>query len=143
MTPQQFAQRLNRLYAGTMMQDMEMLHAGEGRARGRVEFKPHLRQLTGLFHAGVIMGLVDTTATAAAMWEVNPDGEFRPELFPLSIQVSANLIRNTDHGALTADAELVHRGKSTIVADVRVTDDQSRLIAKATVTLLAPKPPAR
>jgi 1,4-dihydroxy-2-naphthoyl-CoA hydrolase len=143
MTPQEFAQRLNRLYAGTMMQDMEMLHAGEGRARGRVEFKPHLRQLTGLFHAGAIMGLADTTATAAAMWEVNPDGEFRPELFPLSIQVSTNLIRNTDRGALTAEAELVHRGKSTMVADVRVTDDQSRLIAKATVTLLVPKPPAR
>jgi 1,4-dihydroxy-2-naphthoyl-CoA hydrolase len=142
MTPQEFAQRLNHLYAGTMMQDMEMLHAGEGRARGRVEFKPHLRQLTGLFHAGVIMGLADTTATAAAMWEVNPDGEFQPELFPLSIQVSTNLIRNTDRGALTADAELVHRGKSTIVADVRVTDDESRLIAKATVTLLVPKPPA-
>ena len=147
MTPQEFAQRLNRLYAGTMMQDMEMLHAGEGRARGRVEFKPHLRQLTGLFHAGVIMGLADTTATAAAMWEINsdlaPDGEFRPELFPLSIQVSTNLIRNTGNGALTADAELIHRGKSTIVADVRVTDDRSRLIAKATVTLLVPKPPAR
>src|SRR6185437_9070247 len=143
MTPQEFAQHLNRLYAGTMMQDIEMLHAGEGRARGRVEFKPHLQQLTGLFHAGVIMGLADTTATAAAMWEVNPNGEFRPGFFPLSIQVSTNLIRNTDRGALTADAELVHRGKSTIVADVRVTDDQSRLIAKATVTLLVPKPPAR
>jgi uncharacterized protein (TIGR00369 family) len=146
MTPQEFAQRLNRWYAGTMMQDMEMLHAGEGRARGRVEFKPHLRQLTGLFHAGVIMGLADTTATAAAMWEIDslaPSGEFRPELFPLSIQVSTNLIRNTGSGALTADAELVHRGKSTIVADVRVTDDQSRLIAKATITLLVPKPPAR
>jgi 1,4-dihydroxy-2-naphthoyl-CoA hydrolase len=147
MTPQEFAQRLNRLYAGTMMQDMEMLHAGEGRARGRIEFKPHLRQLTGLFHAGVIIGLADTTATAAAMWEVNsdvePDGEFRPELFPLSIQVSTNLIRNTGCGALTADAELVHRGKSTIVADVRVTDDQSRLVAKVTVTLLVPKAPAR
>jgi 1,4-dihydroxy-2-naphthoyl-CoA hydrolase len=147
MTPQEFAQRLNRLYAGTMMQDVEMLHAGEGRARGRVGFKPRLRQLTGLFHAGVIIGLADTTATAAAMWEMDsdlaPDGEFQPDLFPLSIQVSTNLVRNTGRGALTADAELVHRGKSTIVADVRVTDDESRLIAKATVTLLVPKPPAR
>ncbi|HEY2526175.1 MAG TPA: PaaI family thioesterase [Candidatus Binataceae bacterium] len=143
MTPQEFARHLNRLYAGTMMQDIEMLHAGEGGARGRLEFKPHLRQLTGLFHAGAIMALADTTATAAAMWEVNPDGEFRPELFPLSIQVSTNLIRNTDRGALTAEAELVHRGRSTIVADVRVLDDQSRLIAKVTVTLLVPKPPAR
>jgi uncharacterized protein (TIGR00369 family) len=143
MTPQEFAQHLNRLYAGTMMQDIEMLHAGEGRAHGRLSFKPHLRQLTGLFHAGAIMTLADTTATAAAMWDVNPGGELRPELFPLSIQVSTNLIRNTDSGALSAEAELVHRGRSTIVADVRVLDDQSRLIAKATVTLLVPKPPAR
>jgi len=143
MTPQEFARHLNRLYAGTMMQDIEMLDAGEGCARGRLQFKPHLRQLTGLFHAGAIMALADTTATAAAMWEVNPDGEFRPELFPLSIQVSSNLIRNTDRGALTAEAELVHRGRSTIVADVRVLDDQLRLIAKATVTLLVPKQPAR
>jgi 1,4-dihydroxy-2-naphthoyl-CoA hydrolase len=143
MTPHEFAQRLNGLYRGTMMRDVEMLHAGEGRAQGRIEFKPHLAQLTGLFHAGVIMGLADTTATAAAMWEVNTDGDFRPELFPLSIQVSTNLVRNIGRGALTADAELIHRGKSTIVADVRVTDDESRLIAKATVTLLVPKPPAR
>ncbi len=38
MTPQEFAQHLNRSYAGTMMQDIEMLHAGEARARaGRVQ----------------------------------------------------------------------------------------------------------
>jgi uncharacterized protein (TIGR00369 family) len=67
----------------------------------------------------------------------------KPELFPLSIQVSTNLIRNTGRGALIADAELVHRGKITIVADVRVTDERSRLIAKVSVTLLVPKPPAR
>jgi 1,4-dihydroxy-2-naphthoyl-CoA hydrolase len=143
MTPREFARNLNDLSAGTMIEDMEMLHAGEGRARCRMEFKPRLRQLTGLFHAGAILGLADTTATAAAMWELNPTGESRPELFPLSIQVSANLIRNTDHGALTAEAELIHRGKSTMVADVRVTDDQSRLIARLTATLMVPRVSAR
>ncbi len=139
MTPQEFARSLNRRSAGTMIETMEMLHAGEGRARCRMEFKPRLRQLTGLFHAGAILGLADTAATAAAMWEVNPTDELRPELFPLSIQVSANLIRNTNRGALTADAELIHRGKSTMVAEVRVTDDQSQLIARVSVTLMVPR----
>ncbi len=143
MTPHEFARSLNGLSAGTMIESMEMLEAGEGRARCRMEFKPHLRQLTGLFHAGAIVGLADTAATAAAMWELNPSGELRPELFPLSIQVSANLIRNTNRGALTADAELIHRGQSTMIAEVRVTDDESRLIARVTVTLMVPRVSAK
>lgn len=143
MTPREFTQRLNRLFAGTLMehQGIQILLAGEGHARSRLEFKPELRQMTGLFHAGVIIGLADTTATVAALWEFDPQAQLRPERFPLSIQVSTNLIRNTNRGALVADAELVHRGRTTLVADVRVTDDEARLVAKASVTLLAPKGP--
>jgi 1,4-dihydroxy-2-naphthoyl-CoA hydrolase len=139
MTPREFADHLNCRFAGTMMQDIEMLYAGDGRARARMEFKPHLTQLTGVFHAGAIVALADTTATAAAMWEFDSDATLRAELFPLSIQISTNLIRNADRGTLIAEAELVHRGRTTLVADVRITDDQSGLIARATITLLAPK----
>jgi 1,4-dihydroxy-2-naphthoyl-CoA hydrolase len=143
VTPQEFASHLNRRFAGTMMQGIEMLDVGEGCARGRIEFKPGLTQLTGMFHAGAIMMLADTVATSAAMWELDPDGASGPERFPLSIQMSTNLIRNLDRGALVADAELVHRGRRTLIAEVRVTDDHSRLIARATVTLLAPEAPAK
>ena len=141
MRPQEFAQRLNLLYTGTMMQDIVMVHVGGGRASSRVEIQASPAAANRVVSCR--SHYWHTTATAAAMWEINPDGAFRPELFPPSIQVSTNLIRNTDRGALTADAELVHRGKTTMVADVRVTDDRSRLIAKATVTMLIPRPPAR
>jgi acyl-coenzyme A thioesterase PaaI-like protein len=90
-----------------------------------------------LFHAGAIIALADETATAAATWE-NPPGEFRPGLFPLTLQMSGNLIRNTDDGA-----EVVHRGRTTPVAAVRVSaDDRQRLIAKLVATPLASAPPA-
>jgi uncharacterized protein (TIGR00369 family) len=72
------------------------------------------------------------------MWETNPTGELRPELFPLTLQLSVNLIRNTNQGTLTAEAEIVHRGRTTLVVDARVTDDQGKLVAKVTATLLAP-----
>jgi 1,4-dihydroxy-2-naphthoyl-CoA hydrolase len=139
MTPREFADHLNRRFAGTMMQDIEMLYAGDGHARARMEFKPRLAQLTGVFHAGAIVAIADTTATAAAMWEFDSEATLRAELFPLSIQISTNLIRNADRGMLIAEAQLVHRGRTTLVADVSITDDQSRLIARATITLLAPK----
>ena len=73
----------------------------------RLDCKPRLTQPTGLFHAGAIIALADETATAAAMWETNPTGEFRPELFPLTLQMSTNLIRNTNLGTLVAEAEIV------------------------------------
>ena len=59
-------------------------------------------------------------------------------MFPLTLQLSVNLIRNTDRGVLTAEAEIVHRGRTTLIVDVRVTDDQGKLVAKLTATLLAP-----
>jgi len=140
MTPEEFAQQINEWSQGTMIENhgTQFLSAGEGRARARLAFQPTLTQLTGLFHAGAIIALADETATAAAMWETNPTAELRPELFPLTLQLSVNLIRNTNQGVLTADAEIVHRGRMTLVAEVRVTDDRGKLVAKLTATLLAP-----
>lgn len=140
MTPETFAQQINEWARGSMIANhgTRFLSAGEGRARAQLAFKPELTQLTGLFHAGAIIALADETATAAAMWETNPTSELRPELFPLTLQLSVNLIRNTDQGTLTAEAEIVHRGRTTLVVDVRVLDDRGKLIAKVTATLLAP-----
>jgi uncharacterized protein (TIGR00369 family) len=142
MTPEEFAQKINEWSRGTMIEShgTRFLSAGEGRARAQLAFKPTLTQLTGFFHAGAIIALADETATAAAMWETNPTAEFRPELFPLTLQLSVNLIRNTNRGTLTAEAEIVHRGRTTLVIDVRVSDDQGRLVAKLVATLLAPTP---
>jgi acyl-coenzyme A thioesterase PaaI-like protein len=51
------------------------------------------------------------------------------------------VIRNTNRGSLVAEAEIVHRGRTTLVVDVRVCDDRQRLVAKFVATLLTPAPP--
>jgi acyl-coenzyme A thioesterase PaaI-like protein len=52
------------------------------------------------------------------------------------------LIRNAIRGNLVAEAEIVQRGRTTrVVVDVRVSDEQRRLIAMLTATLLAPAVP--
>jgi acyl-coenzyme A thioesterase PaaI-like protein len=48
------------------------------------------------------------------------------------------LLRNTNRGTLTAEAEIVHHGRTTIVVDVRVCDEQDRLVAPLTATQLTP-----
>jgi uncharacterized protein (TIGR00369 family) len=142
LDPAAFAAKFNEWKRGTMIEahGTHFITAGQGRAVAQLDFKPALTQLTGLFHAGAIIALADETATAAAMWETNPTGELRPELFPLTLQLSVNLLRNTNRGTLTAEALVVHRGRTTIVVEVKVTDAQERLIAALVATLLAPTP---
>lgn len=142
LDPEAFAQQLNTRKRGTMIEahGTEFLRVGEGHAVARLAFKPSLAQLTGLFHAGAIIALADEVATAAAMWEINPTADFRPEQFPLTIQLSVNLTRNTNRGTITAAAQIVHRGRTTMVTEVKVHDEQARLLATVVVTALVPRP---
>jgi uncharacterized protein (TIGR00369 family) len=57
--------------------------------------------------------------------------------------MSANLIRNTNQGTLVAEAEIVHRGRTTLVVDAQVSDDRQRLVAKFVATLLTPALPVK
>ena len=142
MTPEEFAKRIQEWGRGTMIEahGTRFLTAGAGRAVAQLDFRPSLSQLTGLFHAGAIIALADETATAAALWETNPTADFKPERFPLTVQLSVNLIRNTNRGTLTAEAEIVHRGRTTIVVEVHVFDAEQRLVATLVATQLMPRP---
>ena len=144
LDPRAYAEKINDWAKGTMIEShgTRILSAGEGRAVSELPFKPELSQLTGLFHGGAIIAFADETATAASMWETNPTGEFKPELFPLTLQISANLIRNTNRGLLRAEAEIIHRGRTTLVVEVKVSDERGKLIASLIVTQLVPVPAA-
>jgi acyl-coenzyme A thioesterase PaaI-like protein len=80
--------------------------------------------------------LLNTEWSRGTMIATNPSAELDPERFPLTLQLSVNLIGNTDRGSLTAEAEIVHRGRITLVIEARV--DRQRLIAKLVATQLAP-----
>ena len=144
LDPEAYAEKINGWAKGTMIEShgTRILSAGEGRAVAELPFKPELSQPTGLFHGGAIIAFADETATAASMWETNPTGEFKPELFPLTLQISANLIRNTNRGVLRAEAEIIHRGRTTLVVEVKVRDELGKLIASLLVTQLIPVPAA-
>lgn len=142
LDPEAYAAKMNEWARGTMVarNGTRFLRVGEGRAEAELDFRPELTQLTGLVHAGAIMALADETATAAAMWELNPSGVFDPARFPLTIQFSANLIGNQGSGKLVATAEILHRGRTTLVVEVRVHSGEGRLLARAVATQLVPAP---
>lgn len=127
---------------GTMQETMgiRLVEATAEHVVMEMPFRPAIAQLTGLFHTGSLLTLADGTATVACLYALDPTGEQTDGPFPLAVQVSANLIRNTGSGAATAEAKLVHRGRTTMVVETTVQDDQGRLLVLATTTHLVLQP---
>jgi 1,4-dihydroxy-2-naphthoyl-CoA hydrolase len=136
--PKIAAERLNARARGTNIEarGTRFVEVSAERAIAELPFRPDLAQLTGLFHGGVILSLADETATACALAIVMPRGDWDPAKFPLTIQLSANLIRNTNTGKLIAEAVPVHRGRTSMVLQTTVRDAQGRMMAVVTATLL-------
>ena len=138
LDPKTAAERLNERAKGTNIEvrGTRFLEVSGARAVAELAFRPDLTQLTGLFHGGVIVSLADETATACSMHAVMPDGTWDPGKFPLTIQLSANLIRNTNAGKLIAEAVPLHKGRTSMVIQTTVRDDDGRVIAVVTATQL-------
>ena len=138
MDPKIAAERLNERAKGTNVEvrGTRFLEVSAERAVAELAFRPDLAQLTGVFHGGVILSLADETATACSLATVMPDGVWDPNKFPLTIQMSANLIRNTSTGKLIAEAVPLHKGRTSMVMQTTVRDEQGRAMAVVTVTLL-------
>jgi 1,4-dihydroxy-2-naphthoyl-CoA hydrolase len=136
--PKTAAERLNERAKGTNIaaRGTHFVEVSAERAIAELAFRPDLAQLTGLFHGGVIVSLADETATACSLAAVMPDGTWDPGKFPLTIQLSANLIRNTNTGKLIAEAVPLHRGRTSLVMQTTVRDEQGRVMAVVTATLL-------
>ena len=135
-----WAEDFKRRIAGTMIASngTRFVEVSADRAVLELDFKPELTQMTGLFHAGAIISLADEACTALASAHAMADGGWDPGKFPLTVQLSANLIRNVNHGTLTAEALPVHKGRTTVVVQSTVTDDQGRLLATVTATQIVP-----
>lgn len=123
---------------GTMQETMgiRLVEATAERTVMEMPFRPAVAQLTGLFHTGSLLTLADGAATVACLYALDPTGEQTDAPFPLAVQVSANLIRNTGSGNATAEAKLVHKGRTTMVVETAVRDDQGQLLVLATTTHL-------
>lgn len=105
-------------------------------AVAEMPFIPQLQQLTGVFHAGALLTLADTTATFACMYWSSGTIDSSAEPFPFTIQLSTNLIRNTNQGTVRAEATPVHRGRTTMVVETHVSDAAGRLLMLVTTTHL-------
>jgi acyl-coenzyme A thioesterase PaaI-like protein len=114
------------------------LRADGGRALAQLELRAGRLPLPG---PAAIVTLASAAVLAATTSALAPDA-VDLDRRPVTTQVSVNLFRHADAGTLTAEAETIYRGRSTVIVDVKVRDEAHGLVATLVFTQLAPRDPA-
>jgi uncharacterized protein (TIGR00369 family) len=107
---------------------IELAEAGPERVTGSVAWTPELCTAGGVMHGGVIMALADSLGGACAFLNL-PEGARTS-----TIESKTNFFRGVRAGAAHATTHPLHVGRSTIVVQTDVTDDEGRHVAQVTQT---------
>jgi 1,4-dihydroxy-2-naphthoyl-CoA hydrolase len=117
----------------------EHLEAPEGEARARIAVGEHLLQPAGLVHGGVYAALAETVASKATFEAVSDDA-----MVAMGQSNATTFLRSVREGRITAMGRARHRGRTTWVWDVEMSDEDGRLCALSRVVIAVRplRPPA-
>lgn len=108
----------------------EWLDMGPDEARARLAVEPHHSQPLGSVHGGVFATLAESIASAATYTAVVDDG-----MIAVGQSNATTFVRPIVDGHLNALARPRHRGSSTWVWDVEITDDDGRLCGLSRIAI--------
>ncbi len=115
---------------------VEPVSASDTHVEFAMPFRPEISQATGLFSAGALIQLADIAATilcARTIQRRDPRAE-RGTSFPLSVQMDAHLIGNTNAGRAIARSTLISAGRTLMVAQTVVRDEEGKDLVLLTST---------
>jgi uncharacterized protein (TIGR00369 family) len=109
---------------------LELVELGDARVTGRVAVREELKQPAGLVHGGVYAAIAESLASIGTARVVVPEGKSAQGL---SNQTS--FLRPITAGVIHAVAIRKHRGRTTWVWEVEMSDDQGRLCVLTRMTV--------
>ena len=109
---------------------IEHFEMGEELARARFEVAPKHKQPFGLVHGGTYAAMAEGLVSEATMRVVGPDG-----FAAMGMSNNLTFLRPVFSGTVHAEGRRRHRGRTSWVWDVDMTDDEGRLCCTARVTV--------
>ena len=103
---------------------IDVMEAGDGRSRARLELGERHHAPNGYLHAGTVVALADSACGYGCILSL-PEGA---RGFT-TIELKTNFLRSVLEGTIECEARLVHGGRTTQIWDATVLDGESRQMA--------------
>lgn len=133
-------EQLNARNPDTLNQSLgiRFTDVGDDYLRGTMPVDARTKQPFGLLHGGASVALAETLGSLGA-WLCLEPGEGNA----VGLEINANHVRAAREGTVTGTARPLHVGRSTHVWEIRIEDEQQRLVCVSRITLaIVPAVPA-
>jgi uncharacterized protein (TIGR00369 family) len=108
---------------------IEVVEQSPQRVRAQLAWSAERCTTGGLMHGGALMGLADSAGAVCAFLNL-PDGAVGTS----TIESKTNFLRGVRDGVVTATSRVLHRGRTVIVIETELTQEDDRLVGKVTQT---------
>ena len=112
--------------------EIEYVDVGEDFLIAKMPVTPKVHQPDGVLHGGATAALAESVGSIAS--HVFLDGK---NLFVRGIEISANHLKSVKEGFVYAKAKIVHKGRTTQLWEIKVTDDAGNLISVCKLSTIA------
>ena len=109
---------------------IEFIELGADYLKGRMPVDARTHQPHGILHGGASVALAETLGSVAAGLVVDPD-KYRV----VGQEINANHVRAIADGYVIGTARPIHIGKRSHVWEIRIVDQQERLICISRLTI--------
>ncbi|MCM3576185.1 MULTISPECIES: PaaI family thioesterase [Mesobacillus] len=119
---------LNNTLLGSL--GIEITQLQKGKVIATMPVDDRTRQPFGLLHGGASVALAETVASVGAFELVDKENEV-----VVGLEINANHIKAKKDGLVTAVGTVLHQGKTTMVWDIKITDEEENLVCISRCTI--------
>jgi 1,4-dihydroxy-2-naphthoyl-CoA hydrolase len=118
----------------TLMETLEIEYVDVGAdfLVGRMPVNPRVHQPDGVLHGGAMVALAESVGGAASYIFLDAQ-----QFIVRGIEISANHVKSIVSGYVFAKATFIHKGKTTQLWDIKITDEANQLISVCKLTTIA------
>lgn len=131
--------RINTAREGSVWDilDIRLISATKDKVVATMPIGPNHRQQVGYLHGGISVVLAESIASLGTVLNIDASRQMA-----FGLEINANHLRPKREGQLTGVATPIHRGRTTHVWEIKITDENDKLICISRCTVaVVDRPP--
>lgn len=134
MNKEYILKKCNEVVPNTLMETLaiEYVDVGEDFLTAKMPVNSRVHQPDGVLHGGAMVALAESVGSAACFVFLDAKN------FSIrGIEISANHVKSMKVGFVYAKATFLHKGRTTQVWDIKLTNESGQLISACKLTTIA------